>query len=433
MKVVTILGIGRAKEKFEDRPIYRYDDKLGSFYSLKKQRYTNMLPLLIDNFGEQNIMPIFTKDAKDTNIEVLKKEFDIEYCEFFKDENFIDSDKDFYKILRIINDVTSNNEEYIIDLTHGFRHIPILATISLISQNLNNTDKIKHIFFAKEIKFQEDYEIIDLKEYLELANMSYMLETFDKNYTVSFVAAFKNEDFENLRGELTKFSNDILANSLKALENRFDIVLQYIENIKKNEQIFTFKASLDKIKEHIEDLKRISRKKDFQKLYEIAKVLNKKGYLLNAITLLFEGIGYYCVRGLENFDPKVEAYVKEFKNSKFFDSYILTNQSRTLVKTKKDRNSYLFGIEKAQTLFGLSEKEVREYLGDIKNLICDKLERIPNIENFRNFIFDAEGLRNNLAHGNSSDEIENTKLKFKQLLDEYKKFCIDDDILDSNK
>ena len=433
MKVVTILGIGRAKEKFEDRPIYRYDDKLGSFYSLKKQRYTNMLPLLIDNFGEQNIMPIFTKDAKDTNIEVLKKEFDIEYCEFFKDENFIDGDKDFYKILRIINDVTSDNEEYIIDLTHGFRHIPILATISLISQSLNNTDKIKHIFFAKEIKFQEDYEIIDLKEYLELANMSYMLETFDKNYTVSFVAAFKNEDYENLRGELTKFSNDILANSLKALENRFDIVLQYIENIKKNEQIFTFKASLDKIKEHIEDLKRISRKKDFQKLYEIAKVLNKKGYLLNAITLLFEGIGYYCVRGLENFDPKVEAYVKEFKNSKFFDSYILTNQSRTLVKTKKDRNSYLFGIEKAQTNFGLSEKEVREYLSDIKNLICDKLERIPNIENFRNFIFDAEGLRNNLAHGNSSDEIENTKLKFKQLLDEYKKFCIDDDILDSNK
>lgn len=433
MKVVTILGIGRAKEKFEDRPIYRYDDKLGSFYSLKKQRYTNMLPLLIDNFGEQNIMPIFTKDAKDTNIEVLKKEFDIEYCEFFKDENFIDGDKDFYKILRIINDVTSDNEEYIIDLTHGFRHIPILATISLISQSLNNTDKIKHIFFAKEIKFQEDYEIIDLKEYLELANMSYMLETFDKNYTVSFVAAFKNEDFENLRGELTKFSNDILANSLKALENRFDIVLQYIESIKKHEQIFTFKASLDKIKEHIEDLKRISRKKDFQKLYEIAKVLNKKGYLLNAITLLFEGIGYYCVRGLENFDPKVEAYVKEFKNSKFFDSYILTNQSRTLVKTKKDRNSYLFGIEKAQIHFGLSEKEVREYLGDIKNLICDKLERIPNIENFRNFIFDAEGLRNNLAHGNSSDEIENTKLKFKQLLDEYKKFCIDDDILDSNK
>ena len=432
MKVVTILGIGHVKE-VEERPFYKYDEKLENLYFLKKQRYTNMLPLLIDNFGMQNVVPIFTVDAKKTQLDVLKKEFQTEHIEIFKEHNFISDDKDFYEILRIINNATSGDDEYIIDLTHGFRHIPILATISLISQGLNNTDKIKHIFFAKEIEPYKDYEIIDLKEYLELANMSYMLETFDKNYTVSFVAAFENEDFKNLRGELTKFSNDILANSLKALENRFDIVLQYIESIKKHEQIFTFGPSLDKIKEHIEDLKRISRKKDFQKLYEIAKVLNKKGYLLNAITLLFEGIGYYCVRGLENFDPKVEAYVKEFKNSKFFDSYILTNQSRTLVKTKKDRNSYLFGIEKAQTHFGLSEKEVREYLGDIKNLICDKLERIPNIENFRNFIFDAEGLRNNLAHGNSSDEIENTKLKFKQLLDEYKKFCIDDDILDSNK
>ena len=89
MKVVTILGIGHVKE-VEERPFYKYDGKLENLYFLKKQRYTNMLPLLIDNFGEQNIMPIFTKDAKDTNIEVLKKEFDIEYCEFFKDENFID-------------------------------------------------------------------------------------------------------------------------------------------------------------------------------------------------------------------------------------------------------------------------------------------------------------------------------------------------------
>ena len=432
MKVVTILGRGYVKEA-EERPIYEYDEKLKNSYSLKKQRYTNMLPLLIDNFGVQEVVPIFTEEARDDQIKVLEKEFKTSHIEIFNDKNFIRGDTDFYEILRIINEATNEDNEYIIDLTHGFRHIPILVTISLISQSLSDTNKIKHIFFAKEIINQEKYEIIDLKEYLELANMSYMLETFDKNYTVSFVAAFENEDFKNLRGELTKFSNDILANSLKALENRFDIVLQYIENIKKNEQIFTFKASLDKIKEHIENLKQISSKRDYQKLYEMAKVLNKKGYLLNAITLLFEGIGYYCVSGLEKISPKAEAYVREFKNSGFFDSYDLTNQSRNLVKIGRKMKSYLFGTEKAQTHFGLSKKKAKEHLCDIKNLICDKLERIPNIENFRNFIFDAEGLRNNLAHGNSSDEIENTKLKFKQLLDEYKKFCIDDDILDSNK
>ena len=432
MKVVTILGKGYVKEA-EERPIYEYDEKLKNLYSLKKQRYTNMLPLLIDNFGAQEVIPIFTEEARDTQIKVLEKEFKTSHIEIFNDKNFISDDKDSYEILRIINDTTNEDNEYIIDLTHGFRHIPILATISLTSQSLSDTNKIKHIFFAKEIINQKEYEIIDLKEYLELANMSYMLETFDKNYTVSFVAAFENEDFENLRGELTKFSNDILSNSIKALENRFDLVLQYIENIKKNEQIFTFRASLDKIKEHIENLKQISTKRDYQKLYEMAKVLNKKGYLLNAITLLFEGIGYYCVSGLEKISPKVEDYVREFKSSGFFDSYDLTNQSRNLVKISRKMKSYLFGTEKAQTHFGLSEKKAKEHLCDIKNLICDKLERIPNIEKFRDFIFDAEGLRNNLAHGNSSDEIENTKLNFKQLLDDYKKFCIDDDILGASK
>ena len=429
MKVVTILGKGYVKEA-EERPIYEYDEKLKNLYSLKKQRYTNMLPLLIDNFGAQEVIPIFTEEARDTQIKVLEKEFKTSHIEIFNDKNFISDDKDFYEILRIINDTTNEDNEYIIDLTHGFRHIPILATISLISQSLSDTNKIKHIFFAKEIINQKEYEIIDLKEYLELANMSYMLETFDKNYTVSFVAVFENEDFENLRGELTKFSNDILANSIKALESRFDIVLQYIENIKKHEQIFNFKSSLDQIKDHIENLKQISKKRDYQKLYEIAKVLNKKDYLLNAITLLFEGVGHYCVSRVEKINSEVEAYVAGFKNSGIFDSYDLTNQSRNLVKSGRGMTShYLFSAKRARAHFGFSEKKAKEYLGDIKNSICNKLERIPNTEEFKNFIIAAEKLRNNLAHGNSSDEIENTKLNFKRLLEDYKKFCIEDDIL----
>ena len=428
MKVVTILGKACVKET-KEIPIYEYDEKLKNSYSLKKQRYTNMLPLLIDNFGVQNIVPIFTKEARETQIQVLETEFKTSHIEIFNDKNFIRGDTNFYEILRIINEATNEDNEYIIDLTHGFRHIPILAAISLISQSLSDTNKIKHIFFAKEMNPNKEYEIIDLKEYLEFANMSYMLETFDKNYTVSFVAAFENEDFENLRGELAKFSNDILSNSLKALDNRFDVILEYIEKIKKNEQIFTFQASFDKIKRHVEELKLISKKRDYQKLYEMSEVLNLKGYLLNAITLLFEATGYYCARGIEKISPKIEAYVREFKNSEIFDSYDLTNQSRNLVKIGRNMKSYLFGTEKARTCFKLSEKKAREYLADIKNLICDRLETIPNIKEFRNFIFDAENLRNNLAHSNSSDEIKNPKLSFKKLLDDYKKFCIDDDIL----
>lgn len=432
MKVVTFLG---TIKKAEDHnvPIYRYDNKLKELYSLKRERYVNMLPLLIDNFDAKSIVPIFTEKARKIQSEVLKDELGNSYDEIFNNENLIEGEKNFYDILRIINNATSGDKEYIIDLTHGFRHIPILATISLISQSLNNTDKIKHIFFAKEKTPGKEYEIIDLKEYLELANMSYVLETFDKNYTVSFVASFENEDFENLRGELAKFSNYILSNSLQALKNSFDIVLEYIENIKKNEQIFIFKSSLDRIKEHIEELKSISRKRDFQKLYEMSEVLNKKGYLLNAITLLFEAIGSYCNEGIEKINPTIESYVREFRNSDIFNHYDLTNQSRNLVKIGTGMNSYLFGIEKARKHFEFSEQKSREYLSEIKRLIVEEIEKAQSIKEFREFIVDAERLRNNLAHGNSSEEIENPKLNFKRLLIDFKRFCLDEDIFGVKK
>ncbi len=86
MKVVTILGKACVKEA-EERPIYEYDEKLKNLYSLKKQRYTNMLPLLIDNFGIQNIVPIFTEEARETQMQVLEKEFKTSHIEIFNDKN----------------------------------------------------------------------------------------------------------------------------------------------------------------------------------------------------------------------------------------------------------------------------------------------------------------------------------------------------------
>lgn len=63
MKVITILGLVSKNEEI-GIPIYRYDDKLKGSFSLKRERYINMFSLLIDNFGAQDIVPIFTQLAK---------------------------------------------------------------------------------------------------------------------------------------------------------------------------------------------------------------------------------------------------------------------------------------------------------------------------------------------------------------------------------
>nr|WP_314870045.1 TM1812 family CRISPR-associated protein [uncultured Campylobacter sp.] len=410
MKVITILGLVSKNEEV-GIPIYRYDDKLKGSFSLKRERYINMFSLLIDNFGAQNIVPIFTQLAKKIQIGVLKEEFQNEYNEIFNDRNFIDGEKDFYKILRIINDATSDDDKYIIDLTHGFRHIPILATISLISKSLSNTEKIKHIFFAKEIELKKEYEIIDLKEYLELANMSYVLETFNHNYTVSLVSKFKNKNFCNLISRLSTISNHILSNSLKALNKDVDKILSDIDFILKNEQIETFKGSLEDIQRHIRELQDIGKEKDSIKFYRMSKILNSKGYLLNAITLLFEAIGYYCAESFERFGDDIKAHINNFKNSRKFNAYDLTHESRTIVKKMGLRNgAYLTSIA-------------------VHDNIQKKLESIKTLGAFRDFIKDAEKLRNNLAHGNANERIEDSKQELSRLLDKYNSFCIQQNIL----
>ncbi|WP_295150865.1 TM1812 family CRISPR-associated protein [uncultured Campylobacter sp.] len=410
MKIITILGLISKNEEI-GIPIYRYDDKLKGSFSLKRERYINMFSLLIDNFGAQDIVPIFTQLAKKIQIGVLKEEFQNEYNEIFNDRNFIDGEKDFYKILRIINDATSDDDKYIIDLTHGFRHIPILATISLISKSLSNTEKIKHIFFAKEIEPKKEYEIIDLKEYLELANMSYVLETFNHNYTVSLVSKFKNKNFCNLVSRLSTISNHILSNSLKALNKDVDKILSDIDFILKNEQIETFKGSLEDIQRHIRELQEIGKEKDSIKFYRMSRILNSKGYLLNAITLLFEAIGYYCAESFECFGDDIKAHINNFKNSRKFNAYDLTHESRTIVKKMGLRNgAYLTSIA-------------------VHDNIQKKLESIKTLGAFRDFIKDAEKLRNNLAHGNANERIEDSKQELSRLLDKYNSFCIQQNIL----
>ncbi|MCD8213535.1 MAG: CRISPR-associated DxTHG motif protein, partial [Campylobacter sp.] len=412
MKIITFLGtIGGNKSAK-----YKFDENLSKFYTLKSENYSNMFPLLVDNFTSQDneIIPIFTKNSKNAQEDVLKGKFGGDFAFKFDDKNCIEQENNFYEILRIINSaIGDDNGEYIIDLTHGFRHIPILATISIIAKNLSKNTNIKHIFFAKEVNQYTEYEIIDLKEYLELANMSYMLEMFNQNYTVSNIK-FNSEQFQELADELRIFSNHILSNSLKALDAYFDKILDNINNIRKNDQILTFETSLDDIEAHIKKLQNISKMQMHVKLYEMAKILSKKGYLLNSITLLFEAVGYRCVEMLKTLDPKFASVITNFENDikdGYERTYELIHPARTIVKR--------FYNKKPLRELSCLTTDSNEIL-QLHNIIMQQIKhKFPNIQAISNFIKEIENLRNNLAHANGDDKIENSKSKLYDLQNRY--------------
>ena len=453
--IITLLGKGFKTDE-EKRALYSFDEALSKKFELKdKQNYTNMLPLLIDTFKDREIVPIFTKEAKKTQQVVLEDEFNNRYDDLFKKEYFIESTEDFASILRVLNGVINQNRPYIIDLTHSFRHLSILATISLIANHITDTSGVEHIFFAKEITQATKetigkYEIIDLKEYLELANLSMMLSTFNQNYTVSTNIEFTNPLYSKIAKELTDFSHHFLSNSLRPLieGELISNIIDNLDEIKENKAIDNFKDYIEEIIYHLEGIRQLKHEDDWKKLYKLSKIMDNRGYQLNAITLLFESVGFYCKDRIYSISDKIKEHIDYFEEELLgkkepitkYSLYTLVNQSRNIVKLSNENNKsdekfkgdYLYNPETIN-LIKSQFKRLKPKPKDKMKVIIEDIECFvesrDDIDWFQDFIREIENLRNNLAHGNSSQGIEDVKSTYQDMLKKFKIFCIDEDIL----
>lgn len=280
--VITILGLIGGNDNHQ-KATYYFEDK-----KEEKKDYFNTFPLLIEKFSnDYKIVPLYTKEAKSVNEKVLQRS-DITFANF-EEKYFIDDDKNFTKLFNIINSAIEEYDELIIDVSHGFRHLPILMIVDLIIQNFQDTSKIRNILFAKEIIQFKEYEIIDLKEYLDLANISFVLTTFEKNYTVA--SHIKSQKYKKLLQKLNDFSNDLMALNLgnlkKTAKELFD-ELEKIEDISILEQA-------RKLKQTINQLINFSNNDLYFYYYELSKTLFEKNYILLSLTLLYESTVLYII------------------------------------------------------------------------------------------------------------------------------------------
>lgn len=450
MKIYTILGasngirVDENKQKQIQKVKYKFSENF-QIQNLKRDKYINMFSLLLDNkehFNADFVVAIYTNLAKNKQKEMLEVEFGEDFQYKFDEKYLIENENNFYEVLKVINKVTqATQEESILDLTHGFRHLPILATISLISQNFQSNKNIKHILFAKEFKKDGiDYEIIDLKEYLEIANLSIILENFSDNYTISSNVAFENVAFAEIADNLRLISNHILANSFKKIydENTLAKLITSLEALKLDEKLSSF--NFQDILSHIKEIKNLENKQEYEKFFELSKMLSSKGYLLNAITLLYEASSLYCANAVENISPNLKNHVKNYLDLKRASIYELSNDSRRIIlynETTRGKNfhPYLYNPQregKSKSYINNQSKrgnKLNEISNNIKNEIYDFLDNLGDLTEFRTFLNDIKTLRDNLAHANSSETIDNAKQELKIAQNNFYIFCIKSNLL----
>lgn len=415
--LITILGTSGDLTK--NKADYKINGKNTKFY--------NTLALLIQEYSpEYEIIVFYTDTAKKKNAEILNhhKQNDPQFSSFdidglFKKGVYIKDENDFSQIFSQINQTISNEayNKIIIDITHGFRHLPVLATIDMVIQNFSNPNKIEKILFAKEVEKLTKYEVIDLKEYLDLANISFIMTSFNDNYTITnHINAGKK--YESLLRALRTFSNNIMALNINSLLP--DSTQNLINELQKLTDIndIAIKSQADKLQVYLKELLNVYENKEmFETYYFLAKDLIGKNYMLLGLILLYEGVRDYVVYKMFEAKNDLMSKVEEY--------YELDYNNR-----KRPYDEYAI----REFCMGLRFKENKEYkniLNKNQNFLKNQYQelstafyKIENINQIKKFFQNIDRVRNSLSHANSDESIINSQDKIKGFLNDFKQLIL---------
>ena len=412
--IITILGLS----SFEAV----YNSEI-DFLKLNNKHYYNMFDLLCHEIDDYDIVPIYTKEALEQQKDSFNK-FDNKIKKY--DESLI-NEKNTHNIFKQIDIILNKYDEVVVDVTNGLRHIPILMTIDLIMQNIKNTHKIKSILFGKmqkdsridEVNISE-YEIVDLIDYLDLANLSFILTNFKDNYTISKHIKVRQNKYQNLIKQMNRFSSDIMSLSLEnLLQNSSIELIKAIDELIIDKDIILHNE-LESLKVHLKNVF-VKKTHRYETYYHIAMALSgndedkQRGYLVHSLALIFEAIGFYLKSSFENYNQELKDFIqhkeKEIKDSSYLDYYKLTDSCRSFLFFSKEENKNNF-----------FSKEDREF-------IYNKINSTHNIGNLEIFAERVKKLRNNLLHANSGNIIDNSENNIQKILKDFNDLCIEKNIL----
>lgn len=347
-----------------------------NYLKIADKRYINATHCLLENLAESHFTLIGTKVAIDSN-----RAFAGENCEFREvgDERIEDI---FNETLESIKN--SHCQKIILDVTHGFRFQPIVASFASVLGQINHDKSIEIIYAIELDKAKNLYRYISLEKYMEKSLLSLQLQSFHQRLVVSnsknplinslanFCKYLHSNDFNKLFIELNKV-NKILESSddFSGLEN-------VLEKVRKVIMIF------NNIKET---------KEQWKQYYKIASLMKNKGYYLIAIAYVYEAIPRYVYGKLkENGD------ILSNKNNKTYD---VVNTIKQAIIIDRDR------------------KELKDEKGVFihKEKAADFIESLPKFNALNKIMSNVDRARNDAAHINTKPRDEDLGEILKEALE----------------
>jgi len=375
--IISILGTAGRDFKTKEPVSFYYDCKI---LDKKSGKFCNSLDMLLQHYPKEEGYFIGTEVAIDFQKKLLK---------FNNRHHFIEVEDDslddiFEKILELLN---QEPNETILDITHGFRHQPIMAIFaSTLSQFLERKDL--KIIYAKEKERFKSYEYIYLDEYIEITQISLLLTGFIR--TLNFIPVknmklLNNEIFED-------FSKSLLSNDMKGVERDYLLLKEELERLEKNEDLKHISNLVLKVKSELKSLEMLPFFTSYQKYIVLSKMMVEKNYLVVALAYIFESLREYCSYRFEIICSTI----------KFKDDY---QRNDNVMKTIGNYQKENIILKKYHRLYHKNKEEFKKV-----NKLYNKIRK----------------RRNALAHINTHSNFEDIKSDLEKIIQKVEKLYIDE-------
>ena len=350
----------------------------------KSGEFKNATEFLLQRFDEQFVF-IGTRCAIEFQKIVLAESLEGKRVEYVPIEE--DSlDDIFEKIFEILQ----HNNNTLLDITHGFRHQPIMAIFaSTLSQFLERKDL--KIIFAKEVEMFKEYTYIYLDEYIEITQISLLLTGFIR--TLNFIPVknmklLNNEIFED-------FSKSLLSNDMKGVERDYLLLKEELARLEKNKELKHISNLILKVKSELKPLEMLPSLIPYQKYIVLSKMMVDKNYLVVALAYIFESLREYCSYRFEAVCSTIE----------FKDDYA---RNTAVMNTIANFKQAKFGTEilvKYRDIYNKNKREFKEV-----NNLYNKIRK----------------RRNALAHINTRSNFEDIKSDLEKIIQKVERLYVDE-------
>jgi hypothetical protein len=326
----------------------------------------------------EKVILFVTPQSRDVAEELIKEEnlsVPVEYRDI--------SSTDFEKVIENMFDCLDKNSNALIDLTQGYRHLPMLLLIATLIENIE-LEKKRNILFALEMERPANSKygkskFMNLTVYLDIAYFNQILYFFGKSVNMPLYLTKKIQDPElkKVGRELAKFSNFFFENNLPVLEREVSKLKTKLMDLVEDSKFHFSTIGIKKAIGFLEEIEKVkSSSHEAEKHLLLARIYNKRNYQLNAVTNLFEAL--LCI---------IEMLVKpsEFQKKKKKGSiYSIRNAYKRLLLDRKDKEPKL--MEK----YGKITVSRSEF---------DKKKLLEVEKRLKKILAEVDKIRNSMAHG----------------------------------